>query len=77
MEGAHQGPQCSVSSLLPRLQVLRGHYEPISEDYSPELRDVVSKMLCNNVNARPFIFQLIEMPTIMQRAMTYLRCDFM
>jgi len=54
------------------MKVLRGHYEPISEDYSPELRDVVSKMLCNNVNARPFIFQLIEMPTIMQRAMTYL-----
>eukprot|EP00873_Tetraselmis_striata_P014021 jgi/Tetstr1/434285/TSEL_023392.t1 len=34
------------------MKVLRGHYEPISEDYSPELRDVVSKMLCNNSRFR-------------------------
>mmetsp|Transcript_4441 Transcript_4441/g.10741 ORF Transcript_4441/g.10741 Transcript_4441/m.10741 type:complete len:603 (-) Transcript_4441:17-1825(-) len=54
-------------------KVLSGQYEPISSEYSAELRDVVSRMLCRDVNRRPYVFQLTEIPSVMKRARDYVR----
>jgi len=42
------------------LKILKGKYEPISKEYSPELKKILDSILIKNVYKRPSIFDILS-----------------
>jgi len=55
-------------------KILNGSYPPIGEQYSPELRNLVAKMLSRDPNDRPNLQEIVKMP-IITRVMASLKED--
>jgi len=55
-------------------KILNGTFPPISDQYSEEIRDLVSKMLSREPKERPTLVQILKMPLI-TRAMKLLEQD--
>jgi tRNA A-37 threonylcarbamoyl transferase component Bud32 len=55
------------------MKILKGSYPPLSPFYSKSLRDLVSRMLNVNPNARPSLIDLLNSPLIRKHVVLYLR----
>lgn len=51
------------------LKIVRGHYSPISNQFSPELREVVDLCLCKDYRRRPGVQAVLNRPGMKERAL--------
>ena len=49
------------------MNIIRGNYQPISSQYSADLRNLVASMLTKSMEKRPSINQILRLPFIQQR----------
>lgn len=49
------------------LKILRGKYQPVSEHYSADMRDLIAQLLHQNPDKRPTIRQILVLPLLRQR----------
>ena len=50
------------------LKIVRGHYSPVSNQFSPELREVAELCLCKDYRRRPAVQTLLNRPGMKERA---------
>ena len=53
-------------------KIMKGEYPPIRADYSKELRDLMASMLNTNPKKRPSITEIIGIPIIKKRVVSYI-----
>jgi serine/threonine protein kinase len=50
------------------LKIVKGHYAPIAPSYSADLKKVLSALLQKDVHQRPSALQILQYPTVIERA---------
>jgi len=55
------------------LKILRGQFPPLPEQYSPELKGLVARLLSPDPAARPYVSELFQMPYMRQHLERYMQ----
>lgn len=58
------------------VKILRGQYQPISNTYSRNLREVLDRMLQKDPNKRPSVNQILKLPFLQERIRRLLPEDY-
>ena len=50
------------------MKIIQGHYPPVNGSYSPEIRQLVNRLLSRDSRRRPYVRELLALPMCMAKA---------